>query len=114
MFETPLFEWAGRSFGISRSTQLNSDLTGKANNSDFVVVSGYITNSISQTFDLPAGLSSAPYLIAAQIQLETGVWTDVRTISTFTMFNNNQLQIRIEKSSASGYVGYLIRFLFKK
>ena len=27
MFETPLFEWAGRSFGISSSTQLNSDLT---------------------------------------------------------------------------------------
>jgi len=27
VFETPLFEWAGRSFGISRSTQLNSDLT---------------------------------------------------------------------------------------
>ena len=26
MFETPLFEWAGRSFGISSSTQLNSDL----------------------------------------------------------------------------------------
>ena len=99
---------------LGSQTKWYSDLTGKANNSDFVVVSGYITNSISQTFDLPAGLSSAPYLIAAQIQLETGVWTDVRTISTFTMFNNNQLQIRIEKSSASGYVGYLIRFLFKK
>ena len=27
MFETPLFEWAGRSFGISSSTQLNSDLS---------------------------------------------------------------------------------------
>jgi len=27
VFETPLFEWAGRSFGISSSTQLNSDLT---------------------------------------------------------------------------------------
>jgi len=29
VFETPLFEWAGRSFGISRSTQLNSDIDKK-------------------------------------------------------------------------------------
>ena len=31
MFETPLFEWAGRSFGISSSTQLNSDLVAYKN-----------------------------------------------------------------------------------
>ena len=31
MFETPLFEWAGRSFGISSSTQLNSDLAAYKN-----------------------------------------------------------------------------------
>ena len=28
MFETSLFEWVGRSIGISSSTQLNSDLAG--------------------------------------------------------------------------------------
>jgi len=89
-------------------------LTGKANNSDFFTVSGYVTNSYSQTFTLPAGLSSVPFLIVAQIQMETGVWTDARTISAFTMFNNNQLQIRTEKSSADKYVGYLVRFMFKK
>ena len=32
MFETSLFEWAGRSFGISSSTQLNSDLSKTTSN----------------------------------------------------------------------------------
>lgn len=102
-------------FGMYLKEQrYNSDSAGKTNNSGFFEVSGHITNSYNQTFNLPAGLSSAPHLIATQIQLEAGVWTDARTISAFTMFNNNQLQIWIEKSLADKYVGYLVRFMFKK
>ena len=40
MFETPLFEWAGRSFGISRSTQLNSDLVARVTTTGFQVEYG--------------------------------------------------------------------------
>ena len=56
MFETPLFEWAGRSFGISRSTQLNSDLQGG-------IVSITPTSTNTPTYmqiTFPVAFSSAP------------------------------------------------------
>ena len=58
MFETPLFEWAGRSFGISRSTQLNSDLTTASGNLQSqinVINTGLSIKDFTDWITIPAG-----------------------------------------------------------
>ena len=62
MFETPLFEWAGRSFGISRSTQLNSDIATRYTNAFTEYPSDVLgTNGTLKilTVDIPNGTTDS-------------------------------------------------------
>ena len=61
MFETPLFEWAGRSFGISRSTQLNSDLAGKVSTGSNPTLVGIELSNSTPYIDFHYGCSTADY-----------------------------------------------------
>jgi len=67
VFETPLFEWAGRSFGISSSTQLNSDLA--------VVGKTYIGNVVSREAISSWGNSAELSLPAGQYIITAGLTT---------------------------------------
>ena len=90
-------------------SELNTNMVQK---NSFITVYGLLKNTAaSDTFDLGTVYKSAPYLIAAQIQLESGVWTDMRSISDFKMINNNTKQVRVEKANAFVYANYQVRFL---
>lgn len=89
--------------------ELNTNMVQK---NSFIAVAGLLKDTAaSDMFDLGTVFKSAPYLIAAQIQLESGVWTDMRSISDFKMINNNTKQVRVEKTNASVYANYQVRFL---
>jgi hypothetical protein len=70
--------------------------------------------SPSQTFNLPSTLITPPHLLSAQIQLNAGVWTDIRTLDGFTRIDNNAKQINIIRTTANTYADYQVRFLLKK
>ena len=95
MFETPLFEWAGRSFGISSSTQLNSDLAilyklsggtsipSGANLNDYKVPGNYYCNAnvtVLTLLNIPSNLVSA---FTLKVEYGTGIGYPCQTIRNF-------------------------------
>lgn len=60
---------------------------------------------------MPATYQDPPYLVAAQIQLTDGVWSDLRTLNDIVRIDNNQNQIALIKQNAAAYVNYQVRFL---
>ena len=91
MFETSLFEWAGRSFGISSSTQLNSDLT---------VRTVTVTNNINgYAYIDDVSLKSGGLLFASAVS--TGVYIIGSVVNTagrgtiwFSVKDTNSYNIR--------------------
>lgn len=74
-------------------------------------VSGVLTETATQAFNI-GGSGGTPYLLSAQIQLTSGVWSDMRTIEDFVRIDNNDKQVNIVKTTAAKYVGYQVRFAF--
>lgn len=93
--------------------ELNTNITGKFETSKIFTVQGLLnSNAAAVTFNLPKNYSTPPYLISAQIQLNNGVWTDMRTLEGFTHIRNDISQVRIDRTSATYYADYFVRFLF--
>ena len=83
-------------------------------NRDFFEVGTLLENTFMQTIDFPQGLSRPPLLVAAQINLFEGIWVNLAEISGFTGFACSNYQLAINKDAPENYVGYGVRFLFKK
>lgn len=97
---------------LSSLTVLNTNLEGKVNRSDFVSISGVFTSSGVLT--ISHNLGTVPYLLSAQIQLENGVWNDMRLDAKFMRISVNSSQLRVDRDSNNAYVGYQVRFLLSK
>lgn len=80
-------------------------------NTKNVTVHGILIETTNQTFDVPVTCQDVPYLVAAQIQLTDGVWSDLRTLNDIVRIDNNQNQIALIKQNAAAYVNYQVRFL---
>ncbi len=101
-------------------TQVNSDLTtvdnklnNKMDSSRIRTAAGLFNNtSIIQTFDISGSSYGDTYLLAAQIQLFTGVWSDLRTMDGIMRIDYNASQVNVIKSSAEIYADYYVRFVF--
>lgn len=93
--------------------QLNSNLTNKMDSSRIRTVFGIFNNtSASQAFTI-SGIRTVPsYLLAAQIQLSEGVWTDMAALQGITRIDNNTTQVNVTRDSATTYTGYQVRFVF--
>lgn len=106
-----------------KMTKLNSDLQGqiattnsnlvlKADKASFYTITGTLTENLTQIWNLTTQNSKPPYLLAAQIQLDAGVWSDMRTLSRVTQIAANSVQMALTKDAADSLVGYQVRFLF--
>ncbi|EXG88444.1 hypothetical protein K413DRAFT_5364 [Clostridium sp. ASBs410] len=93
-------------------TKLNSDLALKTDKSSYFIVYGDLTENIAQTWDLPVQNGNPAFLLAAQIQLGVGAWSDLRTLTRMVQIANNSVQVALTKDAAESYVGYQVRFLF--
>ncbi len=91
----------------------NSNLTNKMDSSRIRTVFGIFNNtSASQAFTI-SGIRTVPsYLLAAQIQLSEGVWTDMAALQGITRIDNNTTQVNVIRDSATTYTGYQVRFVF--
>ncbi len=98
---------------------VNSNLAGVSNNlnnkfdtSRIRTAAGVFNDtSINQLFNISGSSSGNTYLLAAQIQLSTGTWSDLRTMDGITRIDCNTLQVNVIKSSAAIYAGYYVRFV---
>lgn len=100
-------------------TTINSNLAGVSNNlnnkfdtSRIRTAAGVFNDtSTNQLFNISGSSSGNTYLLAAQIQLSTGTWSDLRTMDGITRIDCNTLQVNVIKSSAAIYAGYYVRFV---
>ena len=111
-----LADWIRGKLGIGTASSLTTtskEVVGAINelNTKNVTVHGILIESTNQTFDMPATYQDPPYLVAAQIQLTDGVWSDLRTLNDIVRIDNNQNQIALIKQNAAAYVNYQVRFL---
>lgn len=97
---------------LSFSFLLNSNLALKVDKSSYYIVNGDITSNITQAWNLPIQNGKPPYLLAAQIQLDVGIWSDLRTLTKVVQIAANSVQVALTKDAAASYVGYQVRFLF--
>lgn len=97
----------------SELDELSTNLGNKFDKANIFTVSGYLTNTSTNTaFNLGKTYSTPPYLLAAQIQLTNGVWSDLRTLDGITRIDNNTNQVNVIKETAATYANYLVRFVF--
>ncbi|WP_312425548.1 hypothetical protein [Lacrimispora sp.] len=99
-------------YGLFYFSILNSNLSYKSDKASFYAVTGILTENITQTWNLTTQNGKTPYLLAAQIQFDAGIWSDMRTISKIMQIAANSLQVSLVKENAALYVGYQVRFLF--
>lgn len=98
---------------LAKINTLNTNLGNKFDKANIFTVSGYLTNTSTNTaFNLGKTYSTPPYLLAAQIQLTNGVWSDLRTLDGITRIDNNTNQVNVIKETAATYANYLVRFVF--
>jgi len=94
-------------------SSLNSNLALKADKSSYYVVNGDLTGVVTQAWNLPTqNGGKPPYLLSAQIQLDAGIWSDLRTLPKIVLIAANSAQVALTKDAAESYVGYQVRFLF--
>jgi hypothetical protein len=85
----------------------------KADKSSYYVVNGDLTGVVTQVWNLPTqNGGKPPYLLSAQIQLDAGIWSDLRTLPKIVLIAANSAQLSLVKDAAESYVGYQVRFLF--
>ncbi len=97
----------------SQIDELNTNLNLKLNSDKIFTVTGYLNNtSASNTFSLGKTYGTAPYLLSAQIQLSSGVWSDMRKNDNITRIDNNASQVNVIKNTASALANYMVRFVF--
>ena len=98
---------------IAALNTLNTNLGNKFDKASLFTVSGYLNNtSANNAFNLNKAYSTPPYLLSAQIQLTSGVWSDMRTLTGITRIDNNNNQVNVIKETATTYANYMVRFVF--
>ena len=97
----------------SNLTTVDNKLNNKMDSSRIRTAAGVFDNtSTTQTFNISGSSNGDTYLLAAQIQLFTGVWSDLRTMDGIMRIDYNAPLVNVIKSNAEIYAGYFVRFVF--
>jgi len=97
----------------SNLTTVDNKLNNKMDSSRIRTAAGVFNDtSITQTFNISGSSDGNTYLLAAQIQLYTGVWSDLRTLDGIMRIDYTAPLVNVIKSSAEIYAGYFVRFVF--
>ena len=92
---------------------IDSDLSKKLDSGKIFTLSGYLNGtSSSNSFMFEKTYNTIPYLIAAQIQLSSNVWSDLRQDTNITRIENNTNSVNVIKTSAAALENYMVRFAF--
>lgn len=92
---------------------IDSDLSKKLDSGKIFTLSGYLNGtSSSNSFMFEKTYNKIPYLIAAQIQLSSNVWSDLRQDTNITRIENNTNSVNVIKTSAAALENYMVRFAF--
>lgn len=73
----------------------------KTDKASFYTVTGTLTENVTQSWNFTTQNGKPPYLLAAQSQLEAGIWTDMRTLAKIVQLAVNSLQIAVTKDAAA-------------
>ena len=97
----------------SNLTTVDNKLNNKMDSSRIRTAAGVFNDtSTTQTFNISGSSDGNTYLLAAQIQLYTGVWSDLRTLDGIMRIDYTAPLVNVIKSSAEIYAGYFVRFVF--
>ena len=97
----------------SNLTTVDNKLNNKMDSSRIRTAAGvFDATSTTQTFNISGSSDGNTYLLAAQIQLYTGVWSDLRTLDGIMRIDYTAPLVNVIKSSAEIYAGYFVRFVF--
>lgn len=93
--------------------EINSNLNGKINESDFVLLSGMLSSD--GVFTADHNIGHVPHILSAEIQLESGIWSDMRIYNNyFINIAVDSMQLRVDRKSNATYANFQVRFLLMK